>query len=88
MHLCVSLRGLAVSLIDANLAQDFTRLKRRGQQIDKEVVSLDRAFAVLADRNHLSAESDDRGGPIAGRIGVRDAAADRAFIAHLHVADM
>ena len=49
MHLHISLRGLSVSLIDSNLAQNFARLKRGCQQIDKEIVRLDRALAVLTD---------------------------------------
>ena len=73
---------------NANLAENLAGVKAVVSRSTKKSSALDRSLAVRANRNHLGFERDDRRRPIAGRIGVRDAAADRSFVSHLHVANV
>src|SRR5258708_7585483 len=87
MHLHVSLATALVRPVDANLAQDLARFKSGGQQVNKEIIGVDDAFAALADRDKFSVQRDDRSRPIARRIGVRETATDRSLVSYLHVTD-
>src|ERR1041384_463824 len=86
-HLLISLTETSARLLDANFAQYLTRLKIRRQQTDEEVFGFDSALAVWSNKNKFSIEREHGSGPIAGRIGMRDAAANRALVANLNVAD-
>ena len=87
-HLHVGMSRPAVRLVNANFTQDFARFEGRRQHINKELVGLDRAFTILAGCDHLSVERDDCRWPVTGRVGVRDTAANCAFVSDLHIANV
>src|SRR5207253_328160 len=87
VHLGVSLSGAAFSFVDANFAQDLAGLQCGSQEIDKEIVRLDRTLAILVRGYQLGIERDDRRGPVTGWIRMRDAAPDGSLVSDLYVAD-
>ena len=68
--------------------EDFVGGDRGLQQIDEEVLGADRAPAARTDDLDLRVERENRRRVVGRRIGVHEAAADRALVAHLHVADV
>ena len=66
---------------------DLVRLEHAHQQAEKKIVALDPALAAGTEYSDLGIEGDDSCRPIAGRIGMGDAAADGAAVAHLDVGD-
>ena len=66
---------------------DLVGLKRRLHQVGKKLVRGNLALAPLAPHDHASAGRDQHRTVVRRRIGMGQAAADSAAIAHLHVAD-
>ena len=71
-----------------NFGDDLVGLERRGQRALEEVGGLDGARAALADRGDDRVAGLADAGHLGRRIGMRDAAADRAAVADLVVRDM
>src|SRR6185295_4088346 len=86
-HLLISLAEASTRLLDANFAENLAGLKIRRQQVDEEVRGFHRALAVWPNENQIGIECEHGRGPVAGRIGMRDTAANRSLVAHLNVAD-
>src|SRR6476469_8874385 len=84
----VSLRGLAFGGGDADFAQNFSSLERRGQHFNEEISGFDNAVALGAGGDKLCVEREDGRGPVSRGIRMRQASADSAFVAYLHVAKM
>src|SRR5947207_13191440 len=87
-HLLIGMAKAAGRFCNADLAQDFARSQSSRKQIYEEVVRRDRSLAANTENNHLSVQRKDRGGPIAGWVGMRNATANRAFVPDLHVANV
>src|SRR5258706_16015849 len=88
MHLDVSVTRPATAFVDANLTQYLARAQVGRHQIDKEIVCADRTLAILAGGHKFGVESNRCRGPITGRIGMGQAAANRSLVSHLYVANM
>src|SRR5690349_18111854 len=86
-HLLISVSETSTRLLDANFAEYLTRLQIRSQQIDEEVRGFHRTLAIWSNKNQIRVEREHGSGPVSGRIGMREAAANRALVAYLHVAD-
>jgi len=82
------LAGSALGRSKADFFEHFRRLERGGQHLDEEVGGLDHALTLAAGSHDLRIQGDHRCRPVSGGIGMRQAAADRALVAHLHVAKM
>src|SRR5216683_3760358 len=72
---------------EAYLTEDLAGLCRGRHQVSEEIFGLDRSCASLAFECNVAFECENRGGVISGRIRMREAAANRAAIAHLDIAD-
>ncbi len=66
---------------------DFAGLERGGEGVEEEIGGGHGAVGVGRHQADVGIEREQRGGIIGGRIGVGDAAADGAHVAHLHIAD-
>src|ERR1700682_5945386 len=85
MDLLISLAKASRRRLDSNLAQDLGWLKRGGQKINKEIVCLDNSFAAGAHGYHFGSKRDNCRGPVARRIRVRQATADRSLVSNWYV---
>ena len=88
VHLDVRLTCAATGFVNAQLAQNLARFERRCHEIKKKIIDVDRALAILAGHDKFGVERNYRCGPVTGRIRVGHAAADRALVADLHVANV
>src|SRR5206468_13048823 len=87
VELQVSVAGTRRELRDADGGEDFIALERGGEQVPEEFAGGNPALAARAQGLKLGVERQDGGRPIAGRVGVCEAPAQRSFIPHLYVAD-
>src|ERR671919_1727112 len=72
-----------------DLGEDLVRREIGLEQSSEEVVGFHRpARSVRTAHDHLGAEREQHCGHVAGRIAVRDRAADRSDVPHLRVADL
>ncbi len=67
---------------------DLSRLQRRGEEIDEELVRRDLPGALRPLRHDGGSKGHENGREVGGRIGVRDGPSDRAAVADLDVADL
>ena len=65
----------------------LARLEGRDHHVDEEVARLHRPLAAVLASFTDRARSDHHGQVVGGRVGVRDAAADRAAVSNLDVGD-
>src|SRR5207245_7075474 len=84
----VSWAGLWRGRRDAYLREDFAGMKLRREHVHKEIARRDRSCARRIRRNDFRIERENGRGIIAARIGMRQAAADRAASTYLDVADL
>src|SRR6185503_3451792 len=83
----ISLSEFSRWFLNANFAEDFTREQGSRKQVNKEIFCSFCSLAVWSNQDKLSTEREDRRGPVTRGIRVRDASPNRAFVAHLNVAD-
>src|SRR5260370_4907034 len=88
VHLDVSMTSAAASFVDADLSQYLAGPERGRHQVDEKIVYADRALAIFAGDDKFGVERNHRCGPIACRIRVGHAAANRPLISYLHVANV
>ena len=70
---------------DANLVEDFVRLKRSGEQVNEEVVDAYSAVVAGGACNQFDIERDGDCRHVSGRVGVGERATKRAHVADLLV---
>src|SRR5215470_1525564 len=85
VNLLVCLTATSLAAVDANLTEDLSWFQCCRQEVNEEVSSWDRPLVALAHCDEFRAEREDGSRPIAGRIGVGQAAANRSLVAHLHI---
>src|SRR5437762_4692150 len=86
-HLEIRAAGSLGDCRYANFGDDLSGLERGRQHVDEEILGAERTLAARARGVDLCLEGENRGGIVGRWIGVREAAADRAAVSHLHVAD-
>src|SRR5215210_3115869 len=86
-HLLISLSEASARFFNANFAKYLARLKISRQQIDKEVFGFDGALTTWTNQNKIGIEHEHGSGPVTGRIGMRDTAANRSLVTYLNVAN-
>src|ERR1051326_2206354 len=78
----VSLRELSFSGGNADFAKDFAGLEGGSEHLDEEVGGFDGAVAFGAASDELGVKREDGGGPVSRGVGVDEASADGALVAH------
>jgi hypothetical protein len=73
---------------NSNRRHELTGLKSGREHVDEELVGRELALAVLAGDDDRGAERLQHRRVVGGRVGVRDAAADRPAVADEPVADL
>src|SRR5579872_5515139 len=87
-ELQIALSKPARRSVEADFAQNLPRLHGGCKQLSKELICLDRAVSFGAGENNVGIQGDHYRRPICGRISVRQAAADRALVAYLNIAQV
>src|SRR5258707_12236117 len=84
----IRLSSIFFGSVEADLTQNFSSVQRSGQQIKEEISGFDHALAFGASDDQLSVQRKNRRWPICGWVGMDQASANRAAVAHLYVAKM
>src|SRR5262252_6641392 len=85
MNLLVCLTATPLAAVDANLTEDLSWFQCCRQEVNEEISGSDRALTAQADCDQFRFEREDGCRPIAGRIGVGQAATNCSLVAHLHI---
>src|SRR5205085_8265983 len=92
------MRGLVLKLLiratgasgwdcKADLGDDLVWLQCGCKQIQEEIISFDSTYIARTLHHNIGLECQDYTGHVGGRVGVSNAATNRATIAHLLIAD-